>query len=381
MLRALEVSNFVLIEKASLELGEGFTALTGETGAGKSILVDAIELLVGGRGDAGLVREGAERAELSAEFEVEEKSPLVDWLSEADLAGDPGTRDPAAHHRPQRPLALLHQRPCRHARAAQGRGRAPDRHPWPARAPVAAARRRRSARCSMRMRVPRTWRGNRRGVPRLEAPAGGGRTRPRRTSRSAKPNAPSIEEFDFKDLKKLGPREGEWQQVSAEHTAAAARLEPARRRAVGARGAGRGRGRGARPARRGGEPAEGAVGARRPAEIGGRAARIGRSPGRRGGARAAQLRLARRARPAGAARHRGAHRGAARGGPQVPRAARRAAGDGSPSWRSASRELELAVNPEALQRGSRRGAGPISSPFRESSRRNAAPAPRRSARR
>ena len=53
MLRALDVSDFVLIEKASLELGEGFTALTGETGAGKSILVDAIELLVGGRGDAG----------------------------------------------------------------------------------------------------------------------------------------------------------------------------------------------------------------------------------------------------------------------------------------------------------------------------------------
>ena len=49
MLRALDVSNLVLIEKASLELGEGFTCLTGETGAGKSMLVDAIELLVGGR--------------------------------------------------------------------------------------------------------------------------------------------------------------------------------------------------------------------------------------------------------------------------------------------------------------------------------------------
>ena len=91
MLRALDVSNLVLIEKASLELGEGFTCLTGETGAGKSMLVDAIELLVGGRGDAGLVRDGAERAELSAEFEVQEKTPLAAWLVEADLAGDPGT--------------------------------------------------------------------------------------------------------------------------------------------------------------------------------------------------------------------------------------------------------------------------------------------------
>lgn len=91
MLRALEATNFVIIEKASLEFGPGFTALTGETGAGKSILVDAIELLVGGRGDGALVREGAERAELTAEFEVRKNSLLNDWLAEGELAGDPGT--------------------------------------------------------------------------------------------------------------------------------------------------------------------------------------------------------------------------------------------------------------------------------------------------
>ena len=91
MLRALEARDFVILEKTSLEFGTGFSVLTGETGAGKSILVDAIELLVGGRGDGALVREGAERAELSAEFEVDKKSPLIDWLANADLAGDPGT--------------------------------------------------------------------------------------------------------------------------------------------------------------------------------------------------------------------------------------------------------------------------------------------------
>ena len=90
MLRALEARDFVILEKTSLEFGPGFTALTGETGAGKSILVDAIELLVGGRGDAALVREGAERAELSAEFDFENAS-LAAWLDEAGLAGDPGT--------------------------------------------------------------------------------------------------------------------------------------------------------------------------------------------------------------------------------------------------------------------------------------------------
>jgi DNA repair protein RecN (Recombination protein N) len=91
MLRALEAANFIIIEKASLEFGPGFTALTGETGAGKSILVDAIELLVGGRGDGALVRAGAERAELTAEFEVQKNSLLNDWLAEGELAGDPGT--------------------------------------------------------------------------------------------------------------------------------------------------------------------------------------------------------------------------------------------------------------------------------------------------
>ena len=57
MLRALSVRDFVIVERTELELGPGFTVLTGETGAGKSILVDALELLVGGRGDASLVRD------------------------------------------------------------------------------------------------------------------------------------------------------------------------------------------------------------------------------------------------------------------------------------------------------------------------------------
>src|SRR5262247_3648465 len=90
MLRALELRDFVIVERVSLELAQGFCVLTGETGAGKSILVDAIELLVGGRGDAALVREGAERAELSAEFDVAGKSPLAGWIEETGLAGDPG---------------------------------------------------------------------------------------------------------------------------------------------------------------------------------------------------------------------------------------------------------------------------------------------------
>ncbi len=88
MLRALELRDFVIIEKVSLEMGQGFTVLTGETGAGKSILVDAIELLVGGKGDATLVREGCERAELSAEFDFLKSSVLREWIETHELQGD-----------------------------------------------------------------------------------------------------------------------------------------------------------------------------------------------------------------------------------------------------------------------------------------------------
>jgi DNA repair protein RecN (Recombination protein N) len=91
MLRALSIRDFVIAERVELEAGRGFTALTGETGAGKSILVDAIELLVGGRAAGGVVREGAERAELAAEFETGPRSGLAAWLAEHGLEGDAGT--------------------------------------------------------------------------------------------------------------------------------------------------------------------------------------------------------------------------------------------------------------------------------------------------
>lgn len=91
MLRVLSVRDYVIAERVELEPGPGCTVLTGETGAGKSILVDALELLVGGRADTALVRSGAERAELSAEFELEARSPLVAWLAERGLEGDPGS--------------------------------------------------------------------------------------------------------------------------------------------------------------------------------------------------------------------------------------------------------------------------------------------------
>ena len=68
MLERLFIRDFILVDRLELDFASGFGALTGETGAGKSILVDALGLLLGGRADASVVRAGSDRAELSAEF-------------------------------------------------------------------------------------------------------------------------------------------------------------------------------------------------------------------------------------------------------------------------------------------------------------------------
>jgi len=81
MLRRLALRDFVLVHRLELELGRGFTVLTGETGAGKSILVDALQFALGARADALSVREGAGRAEVSAEFDC--PASLASWLDEA----------------------------------------------------------------------------------------------------------------------------------------------------------------------------------------------------------------------------------------------------------------------------------------------------------
>jgi DNA repair protein RecN (Recombination protein N) len=68
MLRTLTIRDFVIVDKIELEFSNGFTVFTGETGAGKSILIDALQLALGGRGEASMVREGAAKADISADF-------------------------------------------------------------------------------------------------------------------------------------------------------------------------------------------------------------------------------------------------------------------------------------------------------------------------
>ena len=88
MLRHLSIRNFAIVESLDLDFQPGFTALTGETGAGKSIIIDALALALGGRADAEQVRGGAERAEISAEFFVDADGALQKWLVEQALDGD-----------------------------------------------------------------------------------------------------------------------------------------------------------------------------------------------------------------------------------------------------------------------------------------------------
>lgn len=88
MLSSLSIRDIVLIEKLDLVLNEGLTVLTGETGAGKSILLDALSLALGGRGDGALVRHGAPKGQVTAVFDVPMDHPARQVLTEADIPDD-----------------------------------------------------------------------------------------------------------------------------------------------------------------------------------------------------------------------------------------------------------------------------------------------------
>ena len=81
----MALRDFVIVQQLDIDLHAGFTALTGETGAGKSILIDALQLALGARADASVVREGARQADISAEFDLPEE--LADWLEHGGFEG------------------------------------------------------------------------------------------------------------------------------------------------------------------------------------------------------------------------------------------------------------------------------------------------------
>lgn len=95
-LRRMALRDFVLVQALEIDFQSGFTVLSGETGAGKSILIDAMQLVLGARAESGLVRAGAQRAEIVAEFDAPTApdSPLAQWLHAQGWEADPTDADP-----------------------------------------------------------------------------------------------------------------------------------------------------------------------------------------------------------------------------------------------------------------------------------------------
>ena len=88
MLESIQIKNFAIIEALQLEFEKGLTALTGETGAGKSILLDAIKLISGDRADSDSIKSGEDRAEISVCFDIHQHQSAHHWLTENELASD-----------------------------------------------------------------------------------------------------------------------------------------------------------------------------------------------------------------------------------------------------------------------------------------------------
>ncbi len=88
MLTQITVKNLAIVDSLELDFESGFSVLTGETGAGKSILIDALCLVLGDRADSSLVRKGAQRADITACFELHKEKPVRHWLKQNDLQDD-----------------------------------------------------------------------------------------------------------------------------------------------------------------------------------------------------------------------------------------------------------------------------------------------------
>src|SRR3954470_12939816 len=141
MLEELRIRGLGVIDDAVLELGPGFTALTGETGAGKTMVLTGLALLLGGRSDSGLVRAGADRTEVEGRIRVDPTGSVAGRALEA--GGGRGGAAPRgrrarrgraagrADHLGRRTLARLSRRTRRAGRSARRAHRRPDRRPWP----------------------------------------------------------------------------------------------------------------------------------------------------------------------------------------------------------------------------------------------------------
>jgi DNA repair protein RecN (Recombination protein N) len=212
MLRALSIRNFVVVEALDLELPPGFTVLTGETGAGKSILLDALGLLLGDRFELRQLRPGAERAELSAEFDVDHTPAVQAWLAEQDLVADDGVIVRRVLDAGGRSRAWINGRPATLAQLAELGERLVALHGQHAHQALATAEAQRmlvdafGGFTALTREVGEAWRAWRAAVERRDAAAG---------AAAATQAERELLESRAKELATLGVTEDEWRELNA----------------------------------------------------------------------------------------------------------------------------------------------------------------------
>ncbi|MDA8457106.1 DNA repair protein RecN [Acidovorax sp. GBBC 3334] len=210
-LKRIALRDFVIVEGLELDFQSGFTVLTGETGAGKSILIDALQLILGARADAGVIREGATATALCAEFDSSEN--IVEWLEEAGI--------------PQEDSLLL-----RRTIDVQGKSRA-----WVNGVPATATQMRALGSRLLDIHGQHAWQSLTRveSVRGLLDAYGGIRTESllplwnrwrddQKTLDAAVASQNDIQEerdrlqWQIAEMRKLAPAEGEWNELNAQHT-------------------------------------------------------------------------------------------------------------------------------------------------------------------
>ena len=210
MLRRLSLRDVVIVAALEIEPGAGFTVLTGETGAGKSILIDALQLALGNRADAALVREGAARAEVSAEFDT--PASLAPWLEEAGFDSADTLLLRRSVDAQGKSRAWINGSPATVAQLREAAEHLVDihgQHAWQSLTRPAAVRALLDAQAGAHTSaLPATWQAWRGALARLEQARGQRDTLERERERLA---------WQIGELDKLQPADGEWEQLNAEH--------------------------------------------------------------------------------------------------------------------------------------------------------------------
>ncbi|HEV8315464.1 MAG TPA: DNA repair protein RecN [Burkholderiaceae bacterium] len=211
MLRRLSLRDFVIVRELEVELEAGFSVLTGETGAGKSILIDALQLALGSRGDALVVREGAARAEISAEFDA--PPTLQPWLADAGFdTGDDAlllrrTIDASAKSR-----AWINGSPATIAQLREAAEHLVDihgQHAWQSLTRPAAVRELLDERAGIdAAQLGRLWSQWKAALEALESARSHQGELERERERLA---------WQIGEVAKLSPADGEWDELNAEH--------------------------------------------------------------------------------------------------------------------------------------------------------------------